>query len=183
MICLGFDPGITGAGCIIGLATGPVVFDLPAIDLPKGEGVTRRRLHARGLYEILIQHLAGQDNVHAVTEALSTGGKGSNASSVGSQFRTRGALEATVELVGLQLEEVYPVTWKKLYGLQGKQEDKKGATLEARQMAIRLYPDLADKLQRVMDHNRAEAVLITHWYRREVMRRRATSAVRDPFAA
>jgi hypothetical protein len=181
MICLGFDPGITGAGCIIGLASGPMVFDLPAIDLPEGAGVTRRRLHARGLYEILIKHLAGQANVHAITEALATGGKGSNASSVGSQYRTRGALEATLELLGLQLEEVYPVTWKKLYGLQGKGDDKKQATLEARQMAMRLYPDLADFLQRAKDHNRAEAILITHWFRREKLRQGERAAAEDPF--
>jgi hypothetical protein len=171
LVVIGFDPGITGAGAILGLQSGPVVFDLPSVELP-GEGKTRKRLHARGLYQILIKHLAGQSGVHGITEALSAGGMGrGNMMSVGSQYRTRGALEATLELVGVELEEVYPASWKKLYGLQGKSEKKAEATKASRQMAVRLYPDLADHLQRAKDHNRAEAVLIAHWYRRELLRK------------
>lgn len=178
MIVLGFDPGITGAGAIIGLPSGPVVFDLPAIELPRPEGhegSARRRLHAARLYEILIEHLSGRSDVFAITEALSTGGRNSSVMTIGSQYRTRGALEATMDLVGVPLEEVYPASWKRLYGLHGKAESVAAVSLEARQLVCKLYPDLAGHVQRSKDHNRAEAVLIAHWYRRQRLQKTETA--------
>lgn len=183
MICLGFDPGTTGAGCIIGLPRGPVLFDLPIEEIPgDGDAKVKKRIDVRALYQLLISHLAGQSGVFAVKERLSYGGqrqgnKGFNmVQTTVSQAQTHESLRVVLALLGVEIEEVSPATWKKLFGLQGKADDKKGATDEARLMAARLYGDLAPQLQRVKDHNRAEAILITHWFRREVMRRHELEA-------
>ena len=55
--------------------------------------------------------------------------------------------------------------WQKHYGLEGKKREKRApgempaAILKARE----LYPDAAPLLQRVRDHNRAEALLLAHY--------------------
>lgn len=162
MIYVGIDPGTTGAIAFL-RKDGARVFDLPTVDLP-GEGSVRRRVHGPGLSQLLMTHAAG-DSVLATLEDLSAGGRDSSAQTVGSQYRTRGTLETTLELLGLQPKIVLASRWKRLYGLAGKAADDK-AGAKAIQLARGLYPELADQLKRVADHNRAEAVLIAHWARK-----------------
>lgn len=175
MVVLGFDPGLTGAGAIVGKVTGPEVFDLPTRVVSCEGKKDVKLIDERALYAILLERLGGVSSVHAITEALAYGGQrdgGFNKVQTSvSQGRTRGTIETVIRLVGLELEEVTPGAWKRLYGLGGKGMDKKEATLASRQTVLRLYPDLADYMQLAKDHNRAEAVLIAHWYRRELLQR------------
>jgi hypothetical protein len=164
-LTIGVDPGLTGAVALLGSSWAKVL-DLPT----KRDEVLGRRIDAPALAKLLHENVPdGEDDIRICIEALAAGGvdKGRNQfATVGSQHWTQSALVNTFELLGLQVNEyVYPVTWKRLYGLNGKKAEG-NAAMQARLIAANLYPDLADDLSRAKDHNRAEAVLIGNWYRK-----------------
>lgn len=164
MIVLACDPGLSGALAVLGDDFARVM-DLPTIAM-EGEGTIRRRVHGPALQSMVLANIPeGETNVHFVIEALSTGGQVSSAQANGSQFRTRGTIECLMECMGLQVHEVYARTWKKFFGLVGKKEGEDEAG-KARQIAISLYPELEPDLRLAKFHNRAESVLVGHWYRR-----------------
>lgn len=72
--------------------------------------------------------------------------------------RAFGAILATVQLNGLRLEVVTPVTWKKHHRLgRGKEA--------ARAMTLRRFADLAEYPTRKKDADRTEALLIAEYGR------------------
>jgi hypothetical protein len=83
-----------------------------------------------------------------------------------SQGRTVGVIECLFECMGLDVERVYAQSWKRFYGLTGKTTEGDDPAARARELATTLYPSLGFDLSRGCDHNRAEAVLIGHWYRK-----------------
>lgn len=165
MIVLGIDPGLTGAACLLG-PEWQKVLDLPT----KWSEATGNRVDGRGLAQLLAAEIPPGTKVRVCIEALnSTGGWGRNsASTVGSQHLTQGAIYCAVECLGLELDYlVTPQTWKKFYGLTGKSKDDKAEVLRAaRKIVTDLYPDLQPMVARQKDHNRAEAVLVAHWFRK-----------------
>jgi hypothetical protein len=156
VIYIGVDPGLSGAIAILRPESARVL-DLPTTPL-LGNGTVTKRVHAPPLMRIVQDHASG-GRVVAVVEDLTVGGQGSSQQTVGSQYRTRGTVEATLELLGLQVEAVYAQRWKKFYGLSKVKKDALG-------IARALYPELEDDLRLVANHNRAEAVLIAHWARK-----------------
>ena len=60
---------------------------------------------------------------------------------------------------------VEPRAWQRFVGLagKGKESRERGALPAAVLTARELYPAAAHDLQRVKDHNRAEALLIAHY--------------------
>jgi hypothetical protein len=165
MVTIGIDGGLTGAIAVLRNGRNDVI-DIPTMALPSG--TVTRRVDARQLVQLLRASakdpVTGFDGVFVCIEALATGGTGhgrGNAMTIGSQYRTRGALEAALDILGLQSVDITPQTWKKFYGLGGK--EKRDSLALARD----LYPDLAQTfLKRAADHNRAEAVLIAHYARK-----------------
>jgi hypothetical protein len=83
-----------------------------------------------------------------------------------SQGRSVGTIECLLECMGLEVARVYAQTWKRFYGLTGKKSEGENPAKMAREIATTLYPSLGFDLRRACDHNRAEAVLIGHWYRK-----------------
>jgi hypothetical protein len=71
-------------------------------------------------------------------------------------MRTLGAVEAVLEVLRLPPTMLHPKTWKGFFGL----DSEKGGSLAS---ARALYPDVAARLARAKDHNRAEAVLLAHY--------------------
>lgn len=67
-----------------------------------------------------------------------------------------GVLEGVATALGLPLQFVTPLKWKKGAGVPA---DKSGA----RMMAMRLWPGAADLFKRVKDDGRAEAALMGRW--------------------
>ena len=174
MLVLSVDPGLSGAIAFLGDGWARV-FDLPTVPI-EGDGTIRRRVHGPALQQLVLANIPeGEDDIRFVIEGLSAGGfrarpgekQGSSAQSIGSQFRTRGTIECLAECLGLEVNVVYAISWKRLYGLVGKQnEGGENEAAKARRIATELFPELAPDLRRVMDHNRAEAVLIGNWYRK-----------------
>lgn len=164
MLILSVDPGLSGAIAMLGDGWARV-FDLPTVPM-ETEGTIKRRVSGPELQRLLLANIPEREgDVHFVIEALSTGGQVSSAQSSGSQYRTRGTVECLAECLGLQVHEVYARTWKKFYGLVGKREGEDEAS-KARRIAISLYPALEQDLRLVKFHNRAESLLVGHWYRK-----------------
>ncbi len=168
MIIIGIDPGLSGACAVLDHNGMRAVFDLPTVDLP-GKGSVRRRVHGPGLAAALRQHWPAGESAVAFIEELSAGGKrarpgeqmSSSAQTIGSQYRTRGTIECTLEMLRLEVIPVHARSWKSFFGLIGEEDatKRKAAGLD---MARRLYPGRPE-LKRAMDHNRGEALLIAHW--------------------
>lgn len=171
MLILSVDPGLSGALAFLG-DDWAKVFDLPTAPM-EGAGTIRRRVHGPGLQQLLLANIPeGESDVHFVIEALSTGGQVSSAQANGSQYRTRGTIECLAECLGLDVHEVYARTWKAFFGLVGKKAgagDGESEQAKARRIATSLYPDLEQDLRRVLDHNRAESILVGHFYRKKML--------------
>ena len=82
---------------------------------------------------------------------------GNSAKSAMTTFFNYGRLTACFESWG----EIDASVWKKQLGLS---QDKQ----ESLDMARELFPHLASLLERVKDHGRAEALLIAHWFKRDL---------------
>lgn len=72
-----------------------------------------------------------------------------------------GLWQGITAALGLRLEMVTPVVWKR------KMELLRCDKEASRHKACELFPHLADQLSRKKDHNRAEALLIAEYGRRE----------------
>lgn len=164
MIIIGIDPGLDGAIAFLD-QHGAKVFELPTVPLPSGS--VTRRVNGRALGRLIRDNCPAGHAVLAVIEDLSAGGlrarpgekTGSSAQTVGSQYRTRGAIECCLEMLGLNVEPVHALKWKHFYGLDSKKE-------AARQKALVLFPGVAEQLRLAKHHNRAEALLIANWGRK-----------------
>lgn len=172
MIALGIDPGLTGAMALICNKRGLLaVADLPTCSNGLVSGFMKRCIDAeefdRQLMEWRITHDLAREHVTACIErpiAMPSHSKiRIPAQTTASQFDTLGVIRALCSLRFNEVVYASPSEWKKLFGLKGG----KGAKTDSREAALRLYPSAP--VDRVKDHNRAEAVLIGHW----LMTRRA----------
>jgi Holliday junction resolvasome RuvABC endonuclease subunit len=145
MVILGIDPGIEG-GCAIYGET------LAVCDVPTAGEDAKRRVNARALLDWIQSHAPTQAFIENVGSMPDQG--------VASSFRfgrAAGALEATVACAGVPITLVAPVTWKKMFMLQGPDKE------QARVLAIQRFPLMAGQLARKKDHQRAEALLIAYY--------------------
>lgn len=165
-ICIGIDVGLTGAICRLGGNQPARVEDLPS--LPDGAPRAGRgnnefqpmRLDGRALLHILRELVPADETAIVVMEDIRPRPnplRGTSIVTEGSLMRSRGVVEAAVEIARFKLHAVVPQTWQKLYGCGGANER------ELLALARSLYPELDSDLKRVRDHNRADAVLIAHY--------------------
>lgn len=159
---IGCDPGLTGALCLIDLQAGLLECeDIPTCENGLGGSMTRW-VNVDRLRILLVdwsaRHQFAQDKVFAAIERPIPMPR-LPAQTIASQFDTFGTLRAELIRAARQVHYVSPQVWKKLFGVSN---DKNAA----RACCLRLYPDAP--VTRVKDHNRAEAILIGHWLRREV---------------
>ncbi len=107
-----------------------------------------------------------------VIEAVGTMGGANNAvQTQGSLLRSLGALETVAECLKFPLMYAYPQTWKRYYGLVVPKDESltdsqrtAAAKRKAMETARALYPACTE-ISRVRDHNRAESILLAHWWR------------------
>lgn len=169
MIAIGIDIGLTGAIAFVSHAGKAVV-----VDMPVKEDGKFKRVDGRALRNAIMKHVPAGESLLVCFENVyprSNGNSGNATNSMhsqGSMMRTRGAIEAVLDTLGLTPLALQPQTWKRHYGLNGIGRDevkqhhrdraKKVASLE---VARALYPDAELHLQK--HHNRAEAVLMAHY--------------------
>lgn len=156
MIAVAIDIGLTGAVGFVDSRGTCTVEDLPT--LPDGNG--RRRLDGHGLGRMLRNQIPAGETCIVVFEDVRPRPNPTRGTSIvteGSLMRSRGIVEGVLDCLRLDGKVVQPQTWKRFYGLLGKQKD------ESRLTALALYPCASSHLARKKDHNRAEALLIAHW--------------------
>lgn len=161
-VYVGIDPGATGAVGLLCDGTVPFVFDIPTVKVNR-KGGTKTMFNNPAIVETFdcIRHRACTYGVRLVIEEaqVQIGGKGANAYTgfrVGVAYGMWGLYLASQ---GFSVTTAHPGKWKTKMGLRGK--DKEAARL----MALGLWPK-AD-IMRKKDHNRAEALLLAEWLRRE----------------
>ena len=155
--CLAIDPGFYGAVALIDRVDinlpvmGVDIYDTPLYELDDGrsefdiakmDGILQR--YSKTPPDLVIIEQVGPRPMEGVKSVFRFGyGVGIWHGLIVARL---GRLPATV----------LPQDWKKALGLTADKE-------EARALAAKLYPDLADKFKRVKDHGRAEALLMAHY--------------------
>jgi hypothetical protein len=166
MIVIGIDPGLSGACSVLDHNGLRAVFDLPVMPIP-GVGpkaMIQNKVDGRALVKLLRQHCPPGEAVQSVIEAVNVmGGKNNAVQTQGSLLRTLGAIEAVLECLGWAPEYANPQTWKRHFGLIDSELSDAQRKAKAMQCARRLYPQ-CNEIARAKDHNRAESILIAHWW-------------------
>lgn len=170
MIYIGIDPGLTGALAAIREGDEPQIFDLPTMARGKGSGVVKSQLDPYALAVIvravtIPSPINRHESAIAVLEQVSAMPSQGVATmfSLGDTF---GCIRAVLACEEIRVELITPSEWKNHFAIRGPKniEDKAKRTAAAKDLArshatVR-YPSLADKLSRIKDHGRAEALLI-----------------------
>lgn len=146
LFTLGVDPGATGAVSIVS-PSGCKVYDFELL------GKIIDVAHFRNL---ILPYKS--DAWVFIERAQSFPGQG-----ISSAFNygvTYGLLLGTVIGMGFPFTEVSPAKWKKAMGIN---DDKD----KSRSEACRIWPHMHEELKRKKDHNRAEALLLAEYGRRE----------------
>lgn len=155
MICIGIDPGITGALAAINHRGMLAVSDMPVMQRSKGGATVKNQVNAAALADLLRQWLEGYDKneIRIFIERVQAMPK-QGVSTMFSMGHTCGIIEGVVAARGYPHELVTPREWKRALKLGSD----KG---QSRALAQRLYPEAS--LARAKDHNRAEAILIARY--------------------
>jgi crossover junction endodeoxyribonuclease RuvC len=148
---LGCDPGLTGAIALLN-ENGSLhsVEDLPVMARSKS-GRVKNEIDAAALARF-IRPRAPDIKLAVVEQVGSMPGQG--VASVFSMGHTAGCITGVLQALDIPLRLVPPAVWKRAAGISA---DKNLARSEA----IRLYPSAP--LDRVKDHNRAEALLLARY--------------------
>lgn len=159
---LGLDPGLSSAtAAVFGYPDGssfPAI--LGVLDIPTTGDGTTKRINVQAFFdwlETMNPDVAYIEVASTMPSFPDQNGvrRGMGIASAGRYLRAAGALEATVELFGIDIVYVQPRTWKRAFELSGPD---KGNSLD---LIRGLFPHLADTMfKRQKDHNRAESCLL-----------------------
>jgi crossover junction endodeoxyribonuclease RuvC len=157
-VFVGIDPGADGA---IGLLCGKraVAVDIPTIKVKRAGG--NKTVFNYSEIVRLFSHLKRvRDRVHVCLEQaqIQVGGKGANAYTAFRVGVAYGIWPLFLAVKGYATEETYPQAWKRKMGLRGTDKEA------SRHKAIGLFPTADLRLKK--HHNRAEALLIAEFHRR-----------------
>lgn len=159
MISIGIDIGLTGAVAAVDSRGSCQVADIPT----RIDGKSKR-IDGRALIYLIRQFVpAGEPFIVAFEDVRARpqgngNAHGNSMHSQGSLMRSRGIVEAVLDIARAEGKAVQPQAWKKHFGLLGV-KDKDAARLKA----IDVFPASAHMLQRKLDHNRADAMLIAQY--------------------
>jgi crossover junction endodeoxyribonuclease RuvC len=162
-ISIGIDPGLSGAVAILDHRTDPptvTVHDTPTLTLTGSRGGVRHEydLHAMAR---LLQPYAGVNGTQACIERVHAYPR----QGVRSMFTLgygAGAWEGVLAALGIPFRRVLPRQWQQ-WMLTGELKGKDAS----RFVAMRQFPQLASELRAKRHHNRADALLIAVWGRRQ----------------
>ena len=152
MRLLGVDPGAYGALALIADGRLESVADMPVLRVRRGKG-EKAEVDGYSLASLL------RDMRPDVAYVEQVGGvTGQSASSSFNFGRAAGAVEYSLKTLGVRVEMVAPVTWKRALKVNNGKDGSRAA-------AMRLWPKKAELFKRAKDDGRAEAALIAEWGR------------------
>jgi len=146
---LGIDVGAHGAIALVAGSKLLDVHDMPAIKVTKAGGKGSRTEISEGHLAQLIRELSPDVAWIERVGAMPKQG-------VASTFQfgiAYGIARGIVAALGVPTILVTPVQWKREFHLRADKQ-------QARLLASRLFPDMADRFARIRDDGRAEAALI-----------------------
>jgi len=156
---IGVDPGLTGAIAAIDhngkLVT---VKDLPTMPTVGKNAKVKLQINPAALRDDLKFIFSHGDNYTAAIERV-TSMTGQGVAGVLSFGDTYGAVRSVFAVLGVSSAFPSPAVWKRAMGLDSDKE-------KSRAMAVKLFPESEKFLSRKKDHNRAEAILLCEWLRR-----------------
>lgn len=151
MRILGVDPGCYGALALLVDGDLKYVLDMPIVKVRRGK---TDKAEVDG--HTLAREIKHQEAAILIVEQVG-GMTGQSASAAFNFGRAAGAVEYTGTALGLRVERVAPITWKKALKVNPGKDG-------SRFMAMRLWPAQAAWFARKKDDGRAEAALIAHWF-------------------
>ena len=151
-VFIGIDPGLSGAFAVID-GDFVAVYDAPSVPVKKGSDYLVADMAS------LISQASSQRSCYAILEA-GIAMPNQSSSSTAKAARGGGLWEGMLVMAGVPYELVRPAAWKKVMGVTANKA-------EARVMAQKLFPQIAQQFSRVKDDGRAEAVLIAEFARRK----------------
>jgi crossover junction endodeoxyribonuclease RuvC len=157
-LLIGIDPGV-GGSLAFSYDDELSVEDFPTEKITTSNGSKRTRYKLPELAQLL------RDATHngalpclAILEQV--GPRPTDGSIQGFTLgRGLGAIEGVLAGLGIEVLMVVPQKWKRDMKLNSDKEN-------SRQEALKLFPQLADRLSRKKDEGRAEALLLLEWYKR-----------------
>ncbi len=157
---LGVDPGIGGGFGLYDVRhpESSQVFDMPlksgAVCPISMHKLVARLTPAVGMY--------GRFSVHAAVENVHSRPRQAGAFNFG---LSTGIIHGVLAANGIPMALISPSLWKVKMGLQRSPDESANATKDrARELAAKLFPNLADQFKRKKDDGRAEALLLAVYY-------------------
>lgn len=164
MNVISIDPGMKGAIACIG------PHRIKVADLPITDTGLDKYLNGRGLYDILLDWCPVDERCILVVEDVRVRNSGNDGqrNTVHSQtalMRARGIIEGVASVARLEITWCTPQKWKRHFKLGRDTEDETQHELKekSRQMALQMFPSMADALNLKKHENRAEALLMARW--------------------
>lgn len=151
MRIVGVDPGAHGGVALLVAGRLERAVDMPAIEVRRGK-TDKAEVDGYALAALLREM-----RPDAVVVEQVGGIQGQSASAAFNFGRAAGAPEYAAKALGIRVEHVTPMRWKKALGLNAGKDG-------SRAMAMRLWPELAALFARKKDNDRAEAALLAHWF-------------------
>ena len=154
MIIIGIDPGISGAISILENKKIIEVHDTPTmIDGKKN----KRQINGAQVTNIIKEILNGGKEVVVVVEHVNAM-PGQGVTSMFNFGQSFGVIKGICAALSVPIYFVRPLKWKKHFNLIKTNKDA------SRTKVIEVYPEIASKLHRKKDSNRADAILIALYF-------------------
>ncbi len=162
----GFDPGsVSPSGAVYqtvpeGKGSIVHVFDVP---MTGERGETSWRIDVLALAGVVqdwgVTHAVIElvNAMPSIPDPITGERRGMGATSAFKFGAAFGDLRTTIRCCGFEPVFVVPQSWKKFYGLRGADKE------QSRQIAIELFPQVADMLARKKDEGRGESCLIARY--------------------
>lgn len=162
-LTIGIDPGLSGALAVLADGEALEVHDMPTRKVGDWNEVDAARLTAM-LRGIRGGHVGAYVSACIEKVGARPGDGGTSAFRFG---ETYGRICGVLESLGIGYDRVVPHSWKRHYALTGCDKDA------SRQLALKRFPRMADRLARKKDDGRAEALLIALWFEAKGTRKAA----------
>jgi len=150
MKILGVDPGIRGALAIVNSNDGATPQLVDVLDVPVIGTGAKERVNTVLVWDWLAKHAPD----HALIERAGSMPKQGVASTF-KYARAVGSLETVIACHNIPYSIIEPAVWKKFHHLRGGDKEA------SRQRALQLFPNARNWFARKLDHQRAEAALLT----------------------
>ena len=156
MIIVGVDPGIAGAICFFSNGKVIDVIDMPTMAEGKKN---KKQVNGRQIFNEIssLKNKVSNEKISVVVEHVSAM-PGQGVTSMFNFGQSFGVIKGICSAMELPIFYVRPAKWKKYYNLINSEKDA------SRTKVIEMFPKISYKLSKKKDNNKADAILIAHYF-------------------